>query len=288
MSSNLPYKQAANVERRTWDKDLYESRAKARAKSGTTSNGKNKAPTTSATLESPIKAGKKRVLENDEEEKEEFVKAEEGAAGPALSKRAYLKARRKLVDLESKVGSTEIINPDAVAVSKSKTDGTCKISDGVEKAATGVGWYCKVCDCYLKDSIGYLDHINGRKHQRFLGYSMRVEKSNADQVRVKLSELSKKKQQQEQDAKQNDAITQYHSKDVDDMTDFEDLVRKKDQEAKRRKAERAARRKELKKKQQEQEQEKQQNDEPEEEEEALVHQDLASMMGFSGFGGSLK
>ena len=282
MSSNLPYKQAANVERRTWDKDVYESRAKARTKSGTgtTSNGKNKGATVA--VES---AGKKRALGDVEEEKEEFIKAEEGAAGPALSKRAYLKARRKIVDLESKVGSTEIINPDAVAVSKSKTDGTSLISDGVEKTATGVGWYCRVCDCYLKDSIGYLDHINGRKHQRHLGFSMRVEKSNVDQVRGKLSELSKKKQQQEQEAKQNDAISQYHSKDVDDMTDFEDLVKKKDQEAKRRKAERAARRQELKRKQ---EQENRQNDEPEEEEEPLVHQDLATMMGFSGFGGSFK
>eukprot|EP01083_Nonionella_stella_P292470 994696_1 len=30
MSSKLPYKQAANVERRTWDKETYEAKAKAR------------------------------------------------------------------------------------------------------------------------------------------------------------------------------------------------------------------------------------------------------------------
>ena len=43
MSSKLPYKQAANVERRTWDKETYEAKAKARVqaenndKSGRTS-----------------------------------------------------------------------------------------------------------------------------------------------------------------------------------------------------------------------------------------------------------
>lgn len=45
------------------------------------------------------------------------------------------------------------------------------------------GYYCSVCDCILRDSMSYLDHINGKYHNRALGMNMRVERSNADQAR---------------------------------------------------------------------------------------------------------
>lgn len=44
------------------------------------------------------------------------------------------------------------------------------------------GYYCSVCDCILRDSQSYLDHINGKWHNRALGTSMRVERSTADEV----------------------------------------------------------------------------------------------------------
>jgi U4/U6.U5 tri-snRNP component SNU23 len=34
----------------------------------------------------------------------------------------------------------------------------------------------------VKDSANFLDHINGKKHQRALGMSMRVERATLDQV----------------------------------------------------------------------------------------------------------
>ena len=168
-AGNLPYKQAANVERRTWDKEMYESRSRARAAAND--------PSTHVPLSTGEEStsGEKRLAHtislNDEVEKEEFQKAQPGAQGPLNSQRAYLKSRRGKVDLDSKIGSTEIINPDAVATSRTTVDegaDNLSITQGVSQ--TGVGWHCKVCDCFLKDSATYLDHINGRKHQRHLGF----------------------------------------------------------------------------------------------------------------------
>lgn len=112
MSSNLNYKQVVNVTRRTWDRETYQARADARAEA---------VESGSATAAAP-KAGGKRPLEEEEPLKEEFTPAVEGAAGPYKSKRAFLKARRDKVDLESKVGTSEIVSAEAVATSATTTD----------------------------------------------------------------------------------------------------------------------------------------------------------------------
>lgn len=241
MSQDLKYKQATNVERRKWDKEAYAAKATARAAQDETVT-----PT----------VGAKRPL--DPGDKEEFTPAVEGAAGPEKSDRAFLKARRQKVEIDSKVGSTEIVSAEAAT----KTS-TGSITDGVTK--TGVGWHCKVCDCFLKDSHTYLDHINGRKHQRNLGYSMRVERSTKDQVQGRLNQLIKEQEK---------------AKDPVEIMSAADVVKAKDEELRRLKDARKMRREERKKK----------VDEPKEldEEEAQIDPDMASMMGFSGFGGSTK
>lgn len=88
--------------------------------------------------------------------------------------RADLKARDYQIDLAAKLNKTQMVS---VAMPLSQQ----------------AGYYCNVCDCVLRDSQSYLDHINGKWHNRALGMSMRVEKSTAEQVRQRLEAAKKRK-----------------------------------------------------------------------------------------------
>ena len=81
--------------RKSWDKDYYEARAKARVEGSIGGND----------------------TEDDERKvksrKEEFQRADEGSVGPMGSERAFLKAREQRIDLDSKAGKTELYTPNA-------------------------------------------------------------------------------------------------------------------------------------------------------------------------------
>lgn len=124
------------------------------------------------------------------------------------------------------------------------------------------GYYCGVCDCILRDSASYLDHINGKYHNRALGMTMRVEQKGLSAVKERLELHRKRKEEQKREDYAPDG--------------FEKRVVDAEERERREKEEKKAKRK-AKKKQPDML--------------ALtdgtdgVDPEMASILGFSGFGG---
>jgi len=89
--------------------------------------------------------------------------------------RSHLRARETELNLEENLGKEVVINQQ-----------TAKEYQG--------GYFCETCNCSVKNSQAWMDHINGKKHNSMMGMSMKVERSSVDKVLAKLKSLSNKRE----------------------------------------------------------------------------------------------
>uniref|UniRef100_A0A0X3PM63 Zinc finger matrin-type protein 2 n=1 Tax=Schistocephalus solidus TaxID=70667 RepID=A0A0X3PM63_SCHSO len=152
-------------------------------------------------------------------------------------KKQLLRPRTEIIPLEANLNKSQVI---------------AKTGPGSSQA----GYYCEYCDCVVKDSINFLDHVNGKKHQRNLGMSMRIKRSSLDEVKSRFSMHKKMKETK--------------SKEYN----FEERVKQIAEEEEKMKAYRKEKKKEKKRRA---EGDLYEGDE-----------DVAAIMGFGGFGHSKK
>ena len=69
-----------------------------------------------------------------------------------------------------------------------KDSGKTIMVEGVTEGR-GPGFYCEVCKKMCKDSVGYLDHINGRMHLRRIGQRTEAERATVEQVRERIEAI---------------------------------------------------------------------------------------------------
>ncbi|CAL1707672.1 unnamed protein product [Somion occarium] len=88
---------------------------------------------------------------------------------------------------------TELMKQREAPLELEKNLGKTMVVQSTSGRGPGVpGFYCEACNRTYKDSVGYLDHINGRAHLRALGQTTRIARSTVEQVRERIAYLREK------------------------------------------------------------------------------------------------
>ncbi|PHT28288.1 hypothetical protein CQW23_32103 [Capsicum baccatum] len=129
-----------------------------------------------------------------EREEQEAEGRKSKSRGPPVQRKP-LKPRDYQVDLESRLGKTQEhdLGLGLLDLGQCYEKLETLVVTPIAPLSQQAGYYCPVCECVVKDSANYLDHINGKKHQRALGMSMRVERSSLEQVQQRFESLKKRK-----------------------------------------------------------------------------------------------
>lgn len=131
------------------------------------------------------------------------------------------------------------------------------------------GFFCVTCKASFTSSDAYLDHCNGRIHQRNLGLSLKVQRvEEVDRVKARLETLTKKR------------ISSAAILEADDSKHFEKKLDDAEKAQQAFKAERKERKKQKKAKKGEEDKEVEKTEEEHLEEEDDL---MASVMGFKSF-----
>lgn len=101
--------------------------------------------------------------------------------GVKITEPAKARNESPLAQFSEKIGKVQIIEKETNP-SKSKA------------SSLSHGFHCATCNASFTSSDAYLDHCNGRVHQRNLGLSLRVERvDEVDRVKTRLQKLTQKR-----------------------------------------------------------------------------------------------